>query len=112
METEKHTQEQLLSAGGKLWEQGAHRRVYFNNGQELLGLTYTQYKTGNISSAQMGGEQISNSEARRILGGLRDGKLYYCLVDQRFKWRDLPCGLEAKLIAAIEERITKLAEAR
>lgn len=33
-----------------------------------LGLSYTTYKTGNISSAVFAGEEISNSLARKLLG--------------------------------------------
>jgi len=65
----------LQKAGGKLWEKGAHRRVYFNNLAELGGLEYCTYKTGNISSASLAGERISNSEARRLLAA----KLYFDL---------------------------------
>lgn len=43
--------DQLIALGGNLWEKGSMRRVYFNNVPALIGLSYSTYKTGNISSA-------------------------------------------------------------
>ena len=45
---------------------GQHRR-YVNNWTELAGLDVVRYKSGNVSSAALNGERISNSAACRLL---------------------------------------------
>lgn len=75
--------EQLIAIGGALWEKAGMRRIYFNNAAELYGLTYSTYKTGNISSARLDGEEISNSQASKILNKI--GKIYFDLADDKIK---------------------------
>lgn len=65
---------ELTEKGFKRWTKGGMDRLYVNSG--VLGLTYTTYKTGNISSACLCGEEISNSRGRQ----LRDAKTYVDLV--------------------------------
>lgn len=74
---------QLTALGGKLWEKGSMRRVYFNDAHELIGLQYNTYGTGSISSATLNGEKISNSECKRILN--RIGKIYFDLTDNKIR---------------------------
>lgn len=69
--------EQLIALGGNLWEKGSMRRVYFNNVPAMIGLSYSTYNTGNISSASLNGTRISNSECGRILRSI--GKIYWDL---------------------------------
>ncbi len=69
--------DQLIALGGNLWEKNGLRRVYFNNVPALIGLSYSTYKTGNISSASLAGQSISNSECGRILASI--GKIYWDL---------------------------------
>ena len=57
---------QDLKAYGKVWVGGKHKRLYLN--AKALGLKCDYYHTGNISRAWVNGEDISNCEARRILG--------------------------------------------
>ena len=57
---------QDLKAYGKVWVGGKHKRLYL--GAKALGLELDYYHTGNISRAWVNGEDISNCEARRILG--------------------------------------------
>ena len=57
---------QELKAYGKVWVGGKHKRLYLN--AKALGLKLDYYHTGNISRAWVNGEDISNCEARRILG--------------------------------------------
>ena len=57
---------QDLKAYGKVWVGGKHKRLYLN--AKALGLKCDYYNTGNISRAWVNGEDISNCEARRILG--------------------------------------------
>ena len=57
--------------GATVWEKGANKRLYFNTAAEkIIGLEYSRYKSGNISSATLKGEVISNSEARRYLAAI------------------------------------------
>lgn len=69
--------EQLEKVGGKLWEKGAMRRVYFNDLPALVGLEIDSYGTGNIANARENGEKISNAEAGRVIAGL--GRVWYDL---------------------------------
>ena len=57
---------QDLKAYGKVWVGGKHKRLYLN--AKDLGLKCDYYHSGNISRAWVNGEDISNCEARRILG--------------------------------------------
>lgn len=76
---EKELIERLGKQGGKVWEKGNMRRVYFN--ASAWGLDVERYNTGNISGATINGERISNSEAGRCLMvkvwyDLGDGKVH------------------------------------
>src|SRR5690606_1587698 len=64
-----YTAEQIIRIGGKEWRKGDRHRVYINRHvlQRLLGLEVKYYHTGNIRHAELRGQHISNSEARRIL---------------------------------------------
>lgn len=57
--------ETMESRGFKRWQKAGKDRMYIN--ATNLGLVYTTYKTGNISSARFGEDEISNAEARRML---------------------------------------------
>ena len=57
---------QDLKQYGKIWIGGSHKRLYLN--AKALGLKCDYYHSGNISRAWVNGEDISNCEARRILG--------------------------------------------
>ena len=57
---------QDLKAYGKVWVGGKHKRLYLN--AKALGLKCDYYHSGNISRAWVNGDDISNCEARRILG--------------------------------------------
>ena len=54
----------LETAGFKRWTKGGYDRLYINAG--VLGLVCSYYGTGNIRSATFCGDDISNSEARRM----------------------------------------------
>jgi len=79
----------LIASGGKLWERGEHRRLYFNDLMGLYGLEVDRYNTGNISHATLDGEQISNSSARQIADMLGWGKFWYDLNTGKFASRDI-----------------------
>lgn len=78
----------IESKGGRLWEKGQYRRIYFNSGvlAEAMGLETGRYGTGHISSATRHGEHISNAEAGRILEYLNYGKFFYDLTTEKFSW--------------------------
>src|SRR5690554_4896083 len=66
----------LTRWGGRLWEKNGHRRIYINNLSVLYGLETTRYNTGNIASAKLDGERISNNSARQILSMLNSSALW------------------------------------
>ena len=75
--TDKQLEKILSMNVGSLWEKYGKRRVYIKI-EEALDIDVHYYNTGNISSACMNGETISNSKAREILSG----KCYIDLNDE------------------------------
>jgi hypothetical protein len=62
------TDSYLLANGCKLWEKAGRRRVYLGQvAEDLLGLRVNRYGTGNISSATLDGEKISNRLAGQMV---------------------------------------------
>ncbi len=93
----------LINAGGREWktEDGKHR-IYFNSDvlAEMYGLSVEYYGTGNISSAKLDGEKISNSSARRYLERFDSG-IHYDVVEK--KWRaNKTCDL-GEIVKIIKE---------
>lgn len=80
------TVETLVAIGGNRWTKDGYDRVYFNGWARFIGLEIERYKTGNIYSASLNGEHISNSEARRLLGAIT--KVYWDAADGQIhvKW--------------------------
>lgn len=85
------TVEDLTSMGGKLWEKGNLRRVYFNRSElmQLCNVEVSYYKTGNLSSFSIGGKGTSNCFGRDIMSVIYDG-VYYDLINHKFSSRN--CG--------------------
>lgn len=78
METATQITEKLaISAGGKLWTGSSARRVYFNLSLQEIGLRVDRYNTGNIASAGLNGESISNTRANEISNVLRETKVWW-----------------------------------
>lgn len=75
----KISEETINKFYGKLWEKNGIRRVYFNALEELFGLTISRYSSGNISSATLDGDSISNSDAKAFVAITNTGKFYYDL---------------------------------
>ena len=81
--TEK-TIQNLIEKGASRWTKGDHDRLYLNGAaKKIVGLETEHYNSGNIRSATLKGEKISNSRARRISDvicnayiDLNTGKLY------------------------------------
>ena len=65
----------LESKGFKRWTKGVYDRLYIRS--TLCGLELSFYNTGNIRSAKLNGDPISNCRARK----LREGKNYIDLAD-------------------------------
>lgn len=67
-----NVKDRLIEIGGKYWKSsdGSKERIYLSGDafSEMIGLKTEQYNTGNISSATLKGEPISNSQAKKILG--------------------------------------------
>ncbi|ABM39993.1 hypothetical protein [Polaromonas naphthalenivorans] len=76
------TTEQLVAAGGNFWTNNARaQRFYFNDLDSLFGLKCSYYKTGNVFSATLDGDVISNGLARRILSDVGTLKVYFDMAD-------------------------------
>jgi len=86
----------LQTLGGRMWEKGQYRRIYFNMRlvHDYMGLNVQYYNTGNVSGATLAGERISNSEARRIISALDDCKIYYDLTDGKIYYRGNSFGFK------------------
>lgn len=67
---EQTTAEKLEALGISAWERGGMKRYYMNDAalEAVFGLSIDRYKTGNISSASLNGEGISNAKAGRLIG--------------------------------------------
>ena len=78
--------DKLETLGGKYWEKGERRRVYFDAPAcaKLVGLDVSCYNTGNISSASLAGEPISNSAAGKMIDSWKSAGLYVDLSDMNF----------------------------
>ena len=57
--------EELEKRGFNRWTKGNMDRLYFDVKKSYLDVDY--YKSGNISSAYLEGERISNAEAYRLM---------------------------------------------
>ena len=66
MKSEMLNIEELEKRGFNRWTKGDMDRLYFNvEKSEYLDVDY--YKSGNVSSAYLEGERISNAEAYRLM---------------------------------------------
>ena len=79
---------------GNLWEKHGHRRIYFDGADiaQRQGLDWSTYGTGNISSATLAGEKISNSACKSILRAFHsyNFKLWYDIDAGKFyRWGDM-----------------------
>lgn len=77
-----YTAEQITRIGGREWRKSdGTLRVYINTDvwAPLVGLEIDHYKSGNISSAYLDGERISNARAYRLTAikvYWEDGKIW------------------------------------
>ena len=111
---EEITEEGMVAIGGKEWQKGDRRRIYYNRWSELIGLSIERYKSGNIRSAKLDDYYVSNSEGGRLLGSV-DGVYWDCTTGQlMIKWgwstpRELTRDeLKERIVSGIKRAIEKL----
>ncbi|MFJ4473283.1 hypothetical protein ACIP2X_38115 [Streptomyces sp. NPDC089424] len=85
------TAENIKAIGGNEWIRGAYHRIYLNDWTEYAGIEVTRYKTGNISSASLGGRGIANGRAYDLLGAV--SKVYFDVTDGHLYVQH--CGAES-----------------
>jgi hypothetical protein len=103
----KITVEKLVALGGKLWEKGDMKRVYFNYEElaSFYGLEYDGWKF------TVDGEKVSNNSGHQFASALRDGKFWFDLVTGEFASKGMSERMTAKIIDRITEAVAKLTEA-
>lgn len=103
------TRTQIIAIGGNSWtpSRGGDERIYINNWFELIGLKVSRYNTGNISSATMDGEHISNTKAAKIIG---DGKVYYHTGDGKIHAQGSAAGYIHEIVEGIGAELTAIEE--
>lgn len=98
----------VLKKLGADWQKNELHRIYFNDLPGLYGLKCNHYNTGNISSAMLDGEDISNSEAKRIEGRLSMSKFWFDFADGHFHGKDIELDDFNALIREIKSRLPEL----
>ena len=73
-----------LEEMGNRWEFEKYIRIYFNAEKLLPDFEVNFYNTGNISSAYLNGEKVSNTRARSLLTSLQMSKFYYDIARRKF----------------------------
>ena len=96
--------EAIKAIGGQDWEKYGKHRIYINDLPRWIGLECTYYNTGNISSATLDGERISNSQARRYMHTL-DGKIWYDYADDQLHSRGIADDMAHEIFRAINKAI-------
>ena len=94
---------------GNIWVKGERRRLYWNREKlaSALGYDWSTYNTGNISSATLDGEEISNSEMHRVLVML-DGAYTDLVTGKNFRAQNFggnPRGIDWETVS---EKMTEL----
>ena len=96
--------EVLKELGANEWHKGSYNRLYLNEAVDaLIGLETECYKSGNIKSAWLKGELISNAEAGRIIE--RTCKAYVNLDTMEL------VTINELLMTAVEEKEAEIAAA-
>ena len=96
-----------LKGLGHEWQKDGYHRIYFDNVIELYGLKTTHYNTGNISSACLRGEKISNTQALKIRDRFvfADAKVWFDIVDGKFRGKNIGQDDFNDIVAEIRNRI-------
>ena len=105
------TKEQLkrLEAIGSRWQKEDMDRLYVNDLATVYGLTLTWYRTGNVSSALLDGQSISNTTARDLLDDLGDLKVWYDYTTDRLESK-ITRRLRRVDVSRLLDRLTEFAE--
>ena len=98
----------LISMGGNEWRGGTHHRIYFNDLCEWYGLELNFFGTGNISSAKLGGEKLSNNRATRLRNQLDNARVWYDLSKQEFFCRGLDDYESELLLTSLNNKLNEL----
>lgn len=82
MQNEMTMEQKLEALGISAWEKNGMRRYYINADkvEAVFGLEIGRYNTGNISSARLNGEHISNTKAGKLLAR----KIYFDAVSREW----------------------------
>jgi len=71
MKLTETTIQNLIAKGASRWTKGDRNRLYLNGAaKKIVGLETEHYNSGNIRSATLKGEKISNSRATQILDNI------------------------------------------
>jgi len=108
MNTEE-TIKRLVEIGGSEWQKNGKHRVYFNDLTEFYGLKLEFYNSGNISSATLDGEHISNTSAKTIYSRLLAGSVYYDVADGKYHGQYIEQSFFNVVVKAIEAKIMEVA---
>ena len=102
----KITVEKLIALGGKLWEKGDMKRVYFNYEElaDFYGLKYDGWKY------TVDGEKVSNNSGRQFAFALRNGKFWFDLATGEFASKGMSEKMTAKIVNRITEAVAKMTE--
>lgn len=93
--------EQLEQIGGERWTKYGKDRVYFSDFAPRIDLECEFYKTGNVSSAKLRGEKISNNKASDYLTTLEHGSFWYDLESGEFESKHLSPWMECEIEQSI-----------
>lgn len=104
----------LQDMGASRWTKGNHDRLYIKNiVQDILELDVNRYNTGNISSATVLGQKVSNAAAGRILTAtdatyidLKTGALMMNSLTEKVD------GVYTDLTALVKKALEKMEEAQ
>lgn len=105
-----YTADQLTAAGYSTWAKpGSDEiRVYINDWAKMAGLLSDRYKTGNIRTATLNGQHISNTRAGLVLAAkvwwsstdsvlhISDYRDAYAIIGKEELWAGIHAGIAAK----------------
>jgi len=104
MNKETKIEEKLLQIGNE-WKKGTMHRIYFSNLPKLYGLNIQRHKTGNIKSATLNEEKISNNKATKLEIALNSGKMWYNVNTGKINSKDLSEKQQEIIISNIKKLI-------
>jgi hypothetical protein len=83
----ENVKQKLIELGGNYWNRYGKKRIYFDRLDlaRFTGLEFDTYKSGNVASATLDGEKISNAKARNLLRKL-DSQFFFDLDDGEFHY--------------------------